>query len=110
MKPIDGDALVKLLRKHGMDDAAELAEMMQPIKQKKQSPVKTIIADFRASKRLRIEINASEYSDPLYCYYVYRNALQRAKITDCYVFLERGHVYLERVPGRACDGETANNI
>lgn len=108
MKPIDGDALVRLLRKCGMDDAAEIAEMMPPVKVKKQSPVSRIIDDFRASNAPRIEIDASKYSEPRYCYYVYYNALQRAKITDCYVFIDRGRVFLERVPGRTTDGETTN--
>lgn len=106
MKPIDGDALVKLLRKHGMDDAAELAELMPRINIKRE-PVSDVIADFRASNELQIELDTSAYSDPIHCYYSYRAALTRRDITDCYVFKERGHVYLARVPGRGVDGKTA---
>ena len=108
MRPIDGDAAVRLLRKYDMYDAAELIKELPRLRRGNDTKITRVISGFLASGRDKLELDTSGYQHAPSCYQVYRSNLRRHNITECYVYMEEGRVFLARVPGRATDGETAN--
>ena len=103
MKPIDGNALEALLRKRGMHDAADLTAMMPKIGRPRTTHAFPIVSAFLSSADEKIEVETSSYAHPLSCYQSYRGYLARENITACYCYMDRGRVYLARVPGRGAD-------
>ena len=107
MRKIDGDALEALLRKRGMNDAADLAATMPMIGRPRTTHAFSVVSAFLSSAADCIEVETSSYAHPQSCYQSYRGYLNRENITACYCYMERGRVYLARVPGRGADA-TAN--
>ena len=103
MRKIDGDALEALLRKHGMHAAADLTATMPMVGRPRTTHAFPIVSAFLSSAADCIEIETSSYAHPISCYQSYRGYLDREHITACYCYMERGRVYLAKVPGRDDD-------
>lgn len=100
-KMIDGDALVSLLREHGMLDAARIAASMPDVRPVKNTRMFREVNDFLASGAETLELDMSRFKHPLSGYLCYREHLSNRRITACYVRKHDDRVYLVRVPGSA---------
>lgn len=103
MRKIDGDALEALLRKQGMHAAADLTATMPMIGRPRTTHAFPIVSAFLYSADEKIEVETSSYAHPISCYQSYRGYIAREHITACYCYMERGRVYLAKVPGRDDD-------
>ena len=100
MRKIDGDALEALLRKQGMHAAADLTATMPMVGRPRTTHAFPIVSAFLYSPDEKIEVETTSYANPISCYQSYRGYLSRENITDCYCYMDRGRVYLAKVPGR----------
>ena len=103
MRKIDGDALEALLRKQGMHAAADLTATMPMIGRPRTTHAFPVVSAFLYSANEKIEVDTSSYAHPISCYQSYRGYIAREHITACYCYMERGRVYLAKVPGRDTD-------